>query len=153
MKPDTHSHPSPSVLTRSRATVTLVRPAPLYKRGRAGECHCPEPRPPEESNRPTLAQLERLALQAHARGDTWREFWPSVSNAVAHLAGANRRRFHTVYGLLFGLVVCGDLDGGEPIGSSPWEQDDAPPVPVLGDTITAARCLWSPGQDAGSAGQ
>ena len=85
----------------------------------------------------TLAQLEHLALQAHHRGTPWREFWPNVSTDVARLAGVNRRRFHTIYGLL-----AGDTDGREPIGSAPWERDDeAPPVPVIDDTTTAARLL------------
>jgi hypothetical protein len=82
----------------------------------------------ESTTRPTLAGLEARAIEAHRRGVAWGTFWPTVAGDVAHLAGVSRRRFHTIYGLLFGLVIAGDLDGQQPPGSSPWECDDAQPL-------------------------
>ena len=97
-------------------------------------------------------QLEQLAIDAHSRGVSWCEFWDTHRHAIALCEPFDRGRFHRLVRRLSHIVSCGDLDGERPAGD--WFADDGDPVPVpiISDTETAARCLWSPGQD-GSEGQ
>ena len=85
-------------------------------------------------------QLERLAIDAHTRGDTWTAWWPSVAEQVRAAEPWNRGRYRRLVGRLLALVASGDVDGQRPVGADlePWEADDAKPA----DTGTAARIDW-----------
>jgi hypothetical protein len=88
-------------------------------------------------------ELERLALTAHQRGESWAAFWERHGNAVQQAEPWNARQFKRLYDRLLALVCSGDTAGMEPLAiAEPWLQDDCP-APVS-DTITAARCLWTP---------
>ncbi len=88
-------------------------------------------------------RLEKLAIAAHRRGDTWAQFWPTVADAVAQAEPwdlAARSKLVTRLSL---LVTAGDLHGSRPIGD--WWLDDRasatePPSPH--DSETAARVNW-----------
>jgi hypothetical protein len=92
-----------------------------------------------------IGNLEAVAQAAHYRGMSWAEFWQQHGADVAAAEPHDRQRFHRLRQRLLGLLVSGDLDGQEPAGGTmPWEADDAPADPVISDTETAARCLWTP---------
>jgi hypothetical protein len=87
-------------------------------------------------------QLERSAIQAHACGIGWNEFWRQRGREVAQAEPYDRHRFARLVAKLLHLVASGDPSGQEPVGQ-PWEHDDdAAVVVVVSDTATAARCLW-----------
>lgn len=87
----------------------------------------------------TRRQLEQSAIDAHKRGETWNQFWPSVCDDVARLEPYNIARYRRLCRRLLALVVSGDIDGQEPVGDTipPWERDDRP-----SDVGTAARIDW-----------
>ena len=89
-------------------------------------------------------RLERLAIDAHHRGDTWAMFWEQHRHAVGMIEPYDRAAYHRIVARLSHIVTCGDVDGMTAAGD--WEHDDAQavPVPIIDDTTTAARCLWSP---------
>ncbi|MFZ1936915.1 MAG: hypothetical protein WCB27_04290 [Thermoguttaceae bacterium] len=64
----------------------------------------------------TVKQLERAALVAHRRGDTWDTFWAQRGAAVAHAELYDRGRFNCLVDRLLSLVVAGDEDEAEPAG-------------------------------------
>jgi hypothetical protein len=96
-------------------------------------------------------ELETAAIRAHARGDTWNNFWPTVAGDVAAAEPDYYDRGRLVHRLI-GLVASGDSDGMRPVPATwgqpePWElADRAQPVPAIvpSDTETSARLLWSP---------
>ncbi len=97
----------------------------------------------------TTRQLEQLAIDAHSRGVSWCEFWDTHRHAIALCEPFDRGRFHRLVRRLTALVAAGNLDGAEPVAAA-WELDEdhePRPVPIISDTETAARCLWSPEQD------
>ena len=59
----------------------------------------------------TRRDLERMALDAHRRGDNWAAFWPSVAVAVAQAEPWDRQAYHRLVRRLGNLLTCGDLDG------------------------------------------
>ena len=74
-------------------------------------------------------------------------FWPTVAADVAAAEPWDRTAYRRLVGRLLALVVLGDTDGQEPVGDTmPWEADDCA-FPVLSDTQTQARCLWTPTQE------
>jgi len=101
-------------------------------------------------------ELEKAAIDAHNRGMSWSVFWPTIAQAVAAAAGqaatpwgrdnaAHRR----IVARLSHLLTCGDVDGMTAAGDvAPWQPNNDPPmvpmVPIIDDTTTTARCLWSP---------
>jgi hypothetical protein len=89
-----------------------------------------------------IRKLERAALLAHHRGEKWNAFWAKHEEQIK--TAVPRDRFSGFYKRLFCLLLCGDLDGREPIGSDEcsWEKDDESHKPH--DTQTAARLLWQP---------
>jgi hypothetical protein len=73
-----------------------------------------------------IQTLERAALSAHRRGDTWNDFWPTVAERVRAAVPYNRQARKRLIDRLLHLLVCGDLDGQEPPAiAEPWERDDA----------------------------
>ena len=86
-----------------------------------------------------VQQLEREALDAHARGQSWSEFWPTVADRVrqAESCGGD---YHALVGKLLHLLLCGNVDGAEPVGDGLdlWFLDDAKPA----DTGSRARINW-----------
>ncbi|MGO9109669.1 MAG: hypothetical protein ACLP9L_10585 [Thermoguttaceae bacterium] len=77
----------------------------------------------------TRKDLERLAIDAHCRGDTWADLWPTVATNVAKAEPWDARRYHRLVRCLLGLVVSGDTDGQQPAGDGwprpcAWELDD-----------------------------
>ena len=86
------------------------------------------------TTKPTFRDLERLARQAHARGEQWAAVWPRVADGVVRMAGASLVRFQRLRDRLLSIVVAGDANGLEPIGSgaNPWDLDDQGPVDVVG---------------------
>jgi hypothetical protein len=93
--------------------------------------------------------LEALAVEAHARGDTWAQFWPTVAADVSALELDYVSRGRLIHRLV-GLVASGDTDGMHSPGDGwPPEADSEPPmVPVVDDVTTRARLLWSPERGA-----
>ena len=94
-------------------------------------------------------RLERLAIDAHRRGDTWPQFWPTVASDVAAAEPWDRTAYHRLVRRLSYLVTCGNADGMVAVGDGePWQADDeAPMVPIIDDTTTTARCLWPRGEE------
>lgn len=88
-----------------------------------------------------IETLEHEAIQAHARGDTWRQFHANHGPAILKVEPCDHRRHHRMLRRLMALVVSGDCDGLDPIGDAiqPWEQDAEQQSPH--DTQTQARCL------------
>ncbi len=85
--------------------------------------------------------LERAALDAHRRGDTWATFWASHAEQVRAVEPYDRDAYRRLVSRLLALVVSGDLDGQEPAGDAmPWTVDDDAGKPA--DVRTQARCLW-----------
>ena len=88
-----------------------------------------------------IQQLERGAVEAHRRGETWATFWQMHGDAVIAVEPWNRQRFRQLANRLLALVASGDTDGQRPIGDddvAPWEVDD-----VAGcDVCTTAKCLF-----------
>lgn len=75
-------------------------------------------------------RLERIALDAHRRGLSWSEYWPTVALDVAQAEPHDRAAYRRLVRRLSHLLTCGDLDGATPISTGtlwgePWEQDDA----------------------------
>jgi hypothetical protein len=96
-----------------------------------------------------MRDLEAAALAAHYRGMTWATFWQQHGADVAAAEPHDRQRYHRLRQRLLRLLVAGDLDGQQAVGDTmPWEARDAPPVPVISDTETMARCRWAPGPEA-----
>ncbi len=95
-----------------------------------------------------IKHLERPALQAHRRGDTWATFWQQYGQDAIALEPHHRQRFKRLTDRLLSLVTSGNLDGMEPAGE-PWLGDDVQVEQAVDDTQTAARCLW-PMQEAES---
>ena len=57
-----------------------------------------------------IKELERAALDAHARGDDWATFWPTVAGDVRAALPDYLDRGRFVHRLV-GLVAAGDVDG------------------------------------------
>jgi hypothetical protein len=89
-------------------------------------------------------RLERAALDAHRRGDDWKTFWPTVAGAVAELEPWDRDAYHRLVRRLSFLLTCGNGDGERPAGDWLDDVDEPVAVPIISDTETAARLLWSP---------
>lgn len=86
-------------------------------------------------------QLERRAVEAHRRGESWAIFWGRHGDDVRAVEPYNRGRFRRLVDRLLALVVSGDTDGQQPIGDDDamaWERDDQPSPH---DSKTQARCL------------
>jgi hypothetical protein len=93
-------------------------------------------------------QLEQSAIDAHQAGTTWGDFWSRHAADVAALELDYYARGKLIHKLV-GLVASGDTEGQRPAGD--LLDDDAQPaaVPVISDTETAARLLWSPTTELG----
>lgn len=73
-------------------------------------------------------KLERLAIEAHTRGEVWNDFWSDHGDAIREAEPFDRQRYRRLLMKLTALVAGGDLDGCMPIStgdSAPWELDDA----------------------------
>lgn len=100
----------------------------------------------------TLKELEAAAIEAHAMGWMWRDFWITAAAEVRALEPCSRSGYHRMVERLFGLVVAGDRDGAEPIGAELEPDEEVEALCVAGDAnptradaaYTAARCLWRP---------
>jgi hypothetical protein len=89
-----------------------------------------------------VKELERLAIDAHHRGETWAAFWNQHGNEVKAAEPYNRQRLRRLVNRLLSLVVSGDLDGQEPPSIlEPWELDDSE-ANKPADTGTQARFDW-----------
>ncbi len=80
-----------------------------------------------------LTKLEQSAVQAHAAGMPWAEFWELHRHAVGAIQPWDNAAYRRIVARLTALVAAGDLDG-QPIADSwprpePWELDDAQGVP------------------------
>jgi hypothetical protein len=69
----------------------------------------------------TFRELEQLAIDAHARGDRWSTFWPSVADDVRRMASYDRRAYHRLVDRLLSTLVSGEDSGIEPPGNGDWE--------------------------------
>jgi hypothetical protein len=85
--------------------------------------------------------LERDAIRAHARGDTWATFWTEHGAAVCAAEPHSRERFQRLVRRLLSLITSGDTDGMEPAGE-PWLLGEQQEPVNPSDTSTQARCLW-----------
>jgi hypothetical protein len=92
-----------------------------------------------------VKQLEAAAIRAHDDGVKFNQFWELYGDEAGR--AVPRDRFNGFYRRLLCLVVAGDLDGTEPIGSDihplfqepmPWEVDDAQAT-AISDTETQAK--------------
>ena len=102
----------------------------------------------------TRQQLETAAIRAHQAGMTWGEYWQAHREQFDRLPAADRQ---PAIEIALQIVATGETAGMMPVANSMfgWDQadvDQAAPAMVVSDSETAARCLWSPGQD-GSQGQ
>jgi hypothetical protein len=89
----------------------------------------------------TVKQLERAAIRAHARGETFNQFWERYGEAIRN-AGP-RDRFNSLYRKLLCIVVSGDGANTEPLGDdAPWFADDEQHKPA--DVGTAAKWQGMP---------
>jgi len=73
----------------------------------------------------TQKTLERAAIDAHARGLSWSQFWTEHAEAVRGAEPVNVRRYHRLVAHLLHLLTTGDASGEQAIGE-PWLLDDAP---------------------------
>lgn len=84
----------------------------------------------------SIKQLERVALAAHQRGESWVGLWPSIADDVRQCEPYDRRRYHRLVAKLMSLCLSGD-EGPKPYDSLPWLADDEASKPS--DTATEAR--------------
>ncbi len=87
-----------------------------------------------------MSDLEQLALDGHAKGETWEKFFASHGDAMREKVPWDRKRYHRLYRKLMHLLLCGDNDGQHAVGDDdamPWEVDDAADMPS--DATTNAR--------------
>jgi hypothetical protein len=91
----------------------------------------------------TITQLESAALEAHQQGLCWCEFWQQHGHAVKAAEPFSRDKLRRLCDRLLKLLLSGDTDGHEPVGSDPepWLTDDAEQSKPS-DTATRARCLF-----------
>jgi hypothetical protein len=59
----------------------------------------------------------QLAREAHRDGVAWSAFWPTVAADCRRLQASCPESYRTLYGRLLAMVVSGDEEGGEPIGT------------------------------------
>ena len=83
--------------------------------GTGGISITPVPPRSPASPRPTRQALERLAVEAHHRGDTWNQFWPGVAAAVGQAEPWDNAAYRRLVHRLVGLVASGDVDGQRPV--------------------------------------
>jgi hypothetical protein len=91
--------------------------------------------------------LEQAAADAFGRGESWASFWKQHSQHIRNAEPWNIRRFHTLYNLLFSLVVSDDANGTQSMADDdpePWLADDADQQPAS-DTCTIAHLITMPG--------
>ena len=83
--------------------------------------------------------LERDAIDAHAAGLSWSQFWQAHAEAIRALEPWDRLAYRRLVRKLLALVSAGDTDGMDPVGDGldmPWEADDSPKPDDVG---TVAR--------------
>ena len=91
----------------------------------------------------TQDELERAAVAAFARGDTWTQFFADMGPSIRALEPFNARRYRRLTDHLLCLIVAGDVIGHVPVGDDDetpgWVRDDA--LGEVSDTHTNARLL------------
>jgi hypothetical protein len=88
-------------------------------------------------------ELERLAVDAHARGESWIIFWERHGNDIKAVYPWNRARLRRLIDRLLHLLTCGDVDGMESIDAPcPWLTDDNE-ANKPADVGTQARFDWA----------
>ena len=91
-----------------------------------------------------IKALERAALDAFQRGETWAAFWEVHGNEVKAAEPWNRRRFKRLVNRLLSLVASGDTAGMMPVADDdalPWALDDEAIQPA--DVGTQAKFVWT----------
>jgi hypothetical protein len=88
---------------------------------------------------PSIQGLEKMAIDAHTRGERREVFWQRHGEQVREAEPWCRARFRRLYDKLMHLVCSGDNAGQYPPGNDPepWLVDDLQSKPH--DTITNAR--------------
>ncbi len=75
-----------------------------------------------------MNSLERLAIDAHHRGETWDEWWAQYGAQVKQAEPYNRLKLRRLVRRLSYLLTCGNTDGqfppGDEDGIMPWDRDD-----------------------------
>ena len=85
--------------------------------------------------------LERQAIAAHRRGDTWADFHRRHRVEMHRTEPIDHRAYHRLVCRLLSLLTSGDTDGMEPAGDAmPWQADDESTKPA--DVGTAAKINW-----------
>ena len=69
----------------------------------------------------TRKALEAAALAAHARGDDWKAFWPTVAGDVAAAEPWDNVAYRRLVNRLSHLLTCGDTGGMRPVDTG-WER-------------------------------
>jgi hypothetical protein len=72
-----------------------------------------------------IRALERQALDAHRRGESWTAFWQQHAEHIRNAEPWSRERFRRLYSRLMALVVSGDCDGMMAVGDTdaePWSE-------------------------------
>ncbi|MGA2063171.1 MAG: hypothetical protein ABSG67_22085 [Thermoguttaceae bacterium] len=91
----------------------------------------------------SIQDLERRAVDAHARGERWETFWQRHADAIRNAEPFNRDRYRRLIGRLLHLLTTGEPGGQEPPSiMEPWEQDDNE-VNKPADVGTQARVDWA----------
>jgi hypothetical protein len=86
----------------------------------------------------TIRQLERLALDSHRAGLSWRDYFAANAGIITTIISGNPAGWGEVRDRLLALLVSGETSGRLPVGDS--EADQAPAVALTpSDTETAAR--------------
>jgi hypothetical protein len=129
---------------RTDAENTVKEIATGYTRSEAEPiAHSPEGRLQRSpSTVPSMAMirqaLERLAVEAHHRGDTWGEFWPGVAAAVGQTEPWDNVAYRRLVARLSHLLTCGDTGGMVPIDTG-WERPAAWELEAIEAAAVAAH--------------
>ena len=88
-------------------------------------------------------QLERAALDAHRRGESWQQFMQTHHDSMRACESSDVQRYRALCGRLLHCLATGERSGMEPPNvESPWERNDNVVTPA--DTGTKANIFNGP---------
>lgn len=70
-------------------------------------------------------KLERLAIKAHTRGETWKQFCAAQGDAIQQVEPFDRQRYRRLENKLMVLVMSGNRKSIPTGDLTSWELDDA----------------------------
>ena len=87
-----------------------------------------------------VSDLEKAALEGHAKGLHWHAWWQQHGEAVKAVEPFNNKRLHKLVKRLAHILLTGERSGQFAAGDNdpkPWLKDDD--TPAVDDTHTNAR--------------